>query len=144
MTDSTPPNLDHAGLEILSIQDCERLLGEARVGRIAFIDRGEPTILPITIAMWGKSIVFTTGPGSKLTAAIMHQPVAVEIDEWDADAKTGWSVLVKGMATTAPEGRDVDALDEIGPLAWVRPEDPKDWVVVIPNEITGRRVPAVA
>ena len=136
-----PHSVDHAGLEILSNDECRRFLESARVGRIAFIDHGEPVILPITMGMWGRSIVFSTGPGSKLSAAIMHQPVAVEIDAWDAEAKRGWSVLVKGTATTVDDAQELDDLEKSAVHAWVEPESKKDWVRVLPNEITGRRVP---
>ena len=141
MTDSNPHSLDHAGLEILTNEECQRFLEAARVGRIAFIDHGEPVILPITMGTWGRSIVFSTGPGSKLNAAIMNQPVAVEIDAWDAEQKRGWSVLVKGMATTVDDAQDVDDLEQLRVKAWVEPESKQDWVRVVPNEITGRRVP---
>ena len=140
MADSESPSFDHAGLEILTVEQCQRLLEAAKVGRIGFVDRGEPVIFPIRMGMLGRSVVFTTGPGSKLTAAIMNRPVAVEIDSWDTENQVGWSVLVKGTATTM-EGDETDGLDGLGVVAWIRPEDPKDWVRVLPNEITGRRIP---
>ena len=94
----TEPQLDHAGLEILNPAECRELLASTAVGRIAFIDRGDPVILPVTIGLWEGAVVFTTAPGSKLEAAIMNRPVAIEVDDWDAERHVGWSVLVKGMA----------------------------------------------
>ena len=140
-TPSDPPVLDHAGLEILPPEECERLLDAAIVGRIAFVDHGEPVILPIRVGRWGRSVVFTTARGSKLDAAVMGQPVAVEVDEWDAVAETGWSVLVKGVAEIVDDGREIDSLDRLSVRAWVRPDVPKAWVRVVPEESTGRRVP---
>lgn len=134
------PMIDHAGLEILTMEECRSLLASTPIGRIAFLERGEPTILPITIGMWDQSVVFTTAPGSKLEAAIMNRPVSIEIDGWDAERHAGWSVLVKGMAITVEEGREIDSLDRLSVKSWSRPDIPKAWVRVVPNEITGRRI----
>lgn len=133
--------IDHAGLEILTPEECQALLASTPIGRLAFVDEGEPVILPVTIGMWDRSIVFTTAAGSKLSAAIMNQPVAVEVDGWDAEQHHGWSVLVKGTAMVVDEGREIDSLDRLSVRSWTRPEQPKAWVRVLPNEITGRRVP---
>jgi nitroimidazol reductase NimA-like FMN-containing flavoprotein (pyridoxamine 5'-phosphate oxidase superfamily) len=143
MTSPTDPVLDHAGLEILTIEECRSLLASTAVGRIAFLDRGDPTILPITIGMWDGAVVFTTAPGSKLQAAIMNEPVAIEVDDWDATTHTGWSVLVKGMATVVDDGREIDSLDRLSVKSWSRPDVPKAWVRIVGNEITGRRVVAL-
>ena len=137
---TSEPLFDHAGLEIIGPEECRRILDQATVGRIAFIDAGEPTILPITIGMWAGSIVFTTGPGSKLSAAIMNRPVAVEVDEWDGEARTGWSVLVKGTAFTVDDGREIDSLDRLSVRSWVKPDAPKAWVKILATEVTGRRI----
>jgi nitroimidazol reductase NimA-like FMN-containing flavoprotein (pyridoxamine 5'-phosphate oxidase superfamily) len=135
------PNLDHAGMEILNVEACHRLLGAARIGRIAFVDRGEPVILPICIALIGESVLFATDEGSKLEAAVMERPVAVEVDAWDQASRTGWSVLVKGTAAPIDDERDLASLDARGLAQWLRPDAPKRWVRVLPNEITGRRLP---
>jgi nitroimidazol reductase NimA-like FMN-containing flavoprotein (pyridoxamine 5'-phosphate oxidase superfamily) len=133
---------DHAGLEILTPEECSELLASSPVGRLGFVDRGEPAVLPVTIGMWEGSVVFSTDAGSKLDAAIMSRPVAIEVDEWDVEARTGWSVLVKGTAMTVDDGREIASLDRLGVVPWIEPDRPKTWVRVLPNEITGRRVPA--
>lgn len=136
----TEPLLDHAGLEILTMDECRTLLAASPVGRIAFLDRGDPIILPITIGLWDGAVVFTTAPGSKLEAAVMNRAVAIEVDQWDAETHEGWSVLVKGMATMVEDGREIDGLDRLSVKSWSRPEVPKSWVRIVANEITGRRV----
>ncbi len=135
------PLLDHAGLEVLDPAECRRLLAASPVARLAFVDHGEPVILPITIDVWDGSVVFSTGPGTKYETALMRGAVAVEVDGWDAERHSGWSVLVKGTATLVEEGREIDALDRLSVKTWVRPEVPKQWVRILANEITGRRVP---
>ncbi|MFN8052611.1 MAG: pyridoxamine 5'-phosphate oxidase family protein [Acidimicrobiales bacterium] len=134
------PLVDHIGLDILSPDECHDLLAATPIGRVAFVDRGEPMILPVTITVWERSVVFTTAAGSKLDAAIMNRPVAIEVDGWDADRHEGWSVLVKGIAMIVDSGREIDSLDRIAAHSWWHPEIPKAWVRVVPNEITGRRL----
>lgn len=141
MTEPNEPSIDHAGLEVLTPDECLERLASTPIWRHAFVEEGEPVVLPVTIGMWDRSVVFTTAAGSKLSAAIMNQPVALEIDKWDAEVHHGWSVLVKGMAMVVDEGREIDSLDRLSVRSWTRPEQPKAWVRILPNEITGRRVP---
>ena len=133
-------SFDHAGLEVLTAEECAEHLAATPVGRLGFLDRGEPMVLPITIGMWDRSVVFSTDAGSKLDTAIMARPVVVEIDDWDAEARQGWSVVVKGIAMIVDDGRDIDSLDRLQMTSWVRPGSPRTWVRVLPNEITGRRI----
>lgn len=132
--------LDHAGLAVMTPEECHERLSRAVVGRLAFVDHGEPVIMPIIVGMWGGSVVFSTARGSKLDAAVMEQPVAVEVDDWDAVGHTGWSVLVKGVARIVDDGREIDSLDRLGVRPWVRPEVPKAWIRIVPEELTGRRI----
>lgn len=133
--------VDHAGLEILELDECHRLLEATPIGRIAFVDHGEPMILPIAFGMRGESVVFATDSGSKMEAAVMSRPVAIEIDGWDVDLRTGWSVVVRGTAMLVDEAESRE-LDRSSVRPWVRPQEPKQWVRVLPSEVTGRRIPA--
>ena len=73
---STSLPLDHSCLGVLSKEECLRRLGTASVGRVAFVDQGEPVILPVNHGMDGEAVVFLTAPGSKLVAADSELPVA--------------------------------------------------------------------
>src|SRR4051794_38199931 len=90
--------LDFSRLEDLSYDDCWTLLLNAKVGRLAFVESGDPVILPVNFTMDGSMIVFRTGLRSRLFAAVANGPVRLEIDHWDDASRTGWSVLVKGVA----------------------------------------------
>lgn len=142
MVDGTTgePLLDSFGVEILSPDDCRSLLDGATIGRIAYVDAGESVILPINIGTWGGSIVFRTAPGSKLDAAVMSRPASIEIDGYDEATRTGWSVLVKGSVDSVTDEAEVARLDEAGPRPWSRPDLRHNWVRLLPNEITGRRI----
>src|SRR5690242_20650057 len=99
--------VDHAGMEILDEDECRALLASADVARVAFVEEGAPTVLPINIGWWQRDLVFSTERGSKLEAAVNHHTVAIEVDDWDPVARTGWSVLVKGTASLVKDGREI-------------------------------------
>ena len=69
-TSSLP--LDHSGLGVLPLEECRRRLQAAKVGRVSFVDQGEPVILPVNHALDGEAVVFRTAAGSKLTARTMN------------------------------------------------------------------------
>jgi len=133
--------IDHAGAEVLTPEECLALLATTPVGRIAFVHDGDAVILPINIGLSNRSIVFSTQPGSKLDAAVMIRQVSVEIDGWNSASHDGWSVLVKGAAYLVTEADEIDKLNRLSVRSWVRPDAPRSWVRVLPNEITGRRLP---
>jgi nitroimidazol reductase NimA-like FMN-containing flavoprotein (pyridoxamine 5'-phosphate oxidase superfamily) len=96
--------IDHAGLEPLSFDACLELLASVHLGRIGFHADGELVILPVNHAMDGQDVVFRTSGGSKLAAAGEQGLVAFEVDAYDQETRSGWSVLVTGRAwcTTTP------------------------------------------
>ncbi|HKF18918.1 MAG TPA: pyridoxamine 5'-phosphate oxidase family protein [Candidatus Dormibacteraeota bacterium] len=127
------------GLEEIPEAECWELLAQRRLGRIALVIGGKPQIFPVNYGLKGKIIVFRTAAGTKLARA-PDSPVAFEIDEYDAAAGAGWSVMVQGL------GRDVtEAADD---FAWaargtrVHPAAPGEKlhrIAVDPSAITGRR-----
>jgi uncharacterized protein len=65
------------GLEILDEQQCLRLLESARIGRVAVCLGAILAVLPVTYAVVGGEVVFFTGTGIKLGAAMRGQSVAL-------------------------------------------------------------------
>ncbi len=143
MTDATtgaPLDLDWSGLEVLSYEECRRLLSDAPVGRIGFVQDGSPVILPINYVLDGGLIVFRSGRGSKLDSAMMGRPVCVEVDSWDVAEHVGWSVLAKGLAEHMTDGDEVDRLDRLPVKPWSRPDLRHEWISVMIEELSGRRI----
>lgn len=134
MSSSVP--LDHAGLEVLGFDECMELLATQPVGRIAFIDAGEPVILPVNHAVTGLDVVFRTTVGSKLEAALRGAVVAFEVDGWDDLYRTGWSVLVRGRL------EEIEAEEVAGVLLrpYANRVDRDRYVRILADEITGRRI----
>jgi hypothetical protein len=134
------PVRDHRGLVVLDLEDCLERLRSAPVGRLAFVHKGGPVIVPVTHAMDGTNVVFRTTWGSKLEVAQAAGTVAFEVDGVDETQRTGWSVLVKGTASIAYEARDIERYEAFDVPAWVGLGDDPLWVVLRAEEISGREI----
>ena len=131
--------VDRNGLEVLSRDECLRLLGSAGLGRVAVTTAALPTILPVNFRFDGRQILIRTGRGTKLDAATRNAVVAFEADEVEPATREGWSVVVTGVA------RDLTDPDELAeaqtpPLVrWASGDDHR--VVAISTEVvSGRRI----
>ncbi|MDZ7676111.1 MAG: pyridoxamine 5'-phosphate oxidase family protein [Acidimicrobiales bacterium] len=133
-------NLDRLGLEVLSPDECWQLLADAPVGRVAFVDAGEPVVFPVTHTVHGHSVVFRTGSGTKLEAAKMSQAIAFEADAWDASDRRGWSVLVRGVGETVYEDGELAELESSAAGPWLDSATQGVWVRIRADEISGRRL----
>jgi nitroimidazol reductase NimA-like FMN-containing flavoprotein (pyridoxamine 5'-phosphate oxidase superfamily) len=131
---------DHAGLAVLSFEECLELMAASGVGRIAFLADGEVEVLPVNYTVEGARVAFRTATGSKLEAAVEQAVVAFEVDAYDKDERTGWSVVIKGRAEVVSDLNVLARLERsrLKPYATAVPKP--DWVVIHPNTITGRRV----
>ena len=138
MADVVRPT-DHTGLQVLDLDECLARLVEVPVGRLAFHLDGELTILPVVHTVDGVDVCFRTTGDSKIQAAVDHDPVAFEVDQFDASTRTGWSVVVQGTATVVDDESDVRRLDQSARAPWVPPhQGPSTWVRVRTQSITGR------
>ena len=113
------------------------------VGRLAVVEDDGPLVLPVNFAMIEDRIVFRSGAGTKLEAALRHAKVAFEIDHINHEARTGWSVLVRGRAEVVTSTSHLFALDHVALQPFGR-ADKAHWVMIHPETITGRRVPNFA
>ena len=125
-------------LEALTPAECLELLAHACLGRVAFTERALPAIRPVNYALLGHQLVLRTDPQG-LGKRLDGQVVAFEVDEIDAERGTGWSVVVLGTARLlrAPGELMRQATVPLGTLAG---EGHDAHVVVVPGQITGRRI----
>jgi nitroimidazol reductase NimA-like FMN-containing flavoprotein (pyridoxamine 5'-phosphate oxidase superfamily) len=77
---------------------CLDLLATQSYGRLGVVVRGRPEIFPVNYALDAdRCVIFRTVVGEKLVAAVNH-PVVFEVDRVDPEQRTGWSVVVHGVA----------------------------------------------
>ena len=134
------PPRDHAGLAVLGYQECLRLAGSEPVGRIAFAHGGDIHVFPVNHCVLEGLVAFCTADGTKLGAALDASVVAFEVDRYDADQRTGWSVLVKGRAEVVTERSLQNRLRATGLRPWRSAAPRPEWVVIRPDTVTGRRL----
>jgi nitroimidazol reductase NimA-like FMN-containing flavoprotein (pyridoxamine 5'-phosphate oxidase superfamily) len=120
----------------LSETESWTLIREAVVGRLAVIIDDQPEIFPVNHLVDLGSVVFRTGLGTKLTGAVGHQ-VAFEVDGYDLETSSAWSVVVKGRATGVNRLDDALAVISLPPFAW-HPAPKPHFVRIEPDSITGR------
>jgi len=132
---------DHRGVAVLTLADCLDRLASTPIGRLAFVERGGPVVLPVNHGVDGTDIVFRTTFGSKLQVAENAARVAFEADGVDVRTHRGWSVLVKGVAGPVYEAGLIERYEALGVSAWAA-VDPVQavWIRLRAEEITGREV----
>jgi nitroimidazol reductase NimA-like FMN-containing flavoprotein (pyridoxamine 5'-phosphate oxidase superfamily) len=130
---------DHVDVEVeeLDRDECFRLLTTENVGRLAVAERGEaPHVFPVNYRLMGDSVVFRTDPGTKLRL-LTTEPVAFEVDFVDDLHRAGWSVVLRGLAYAASDAEIEMEGIEVDPYA---PGGKWQWVRLVPNAVTGRRI----
>ena len=140
MTEHVVRSTDHAGLVVLSPAECFELAASQPVGRIGFADDGKIEILPVNHLIVGRLVAFRTAGGSKLAAAFERAAVSFEVDSYDADRHTGWSVLIKGRAELVNDQDTAARLPTTGLPPWPTSVARAHWVVIRPDLVSGRRL----
>jgi len=125
--------------EHLNAGECWRLLGITPVGRIGVLVDSAPEIYPVNYTVDRDTIVFRTAPGQKLRGLDRSPSVCFQIDGIDPEARTGWSVLVKGRAADVTNPDELEHLRQL-PLEYWNVGDRPNWIRIRPAEVTGRRV----
>ena len=128
----------------LDQDECRRLIAGGGVGRVAF--RGEQGlhIVPVNFTVDGDSIFFRTAPYSELGEHGAGTSVAFEVDHFDLESKSGWSVVAKGSLHVVSDPAELAAV-RLG-------ADPEPWAEGVRRlyfrltwrELTGRRLPPAA
>ena len=131
---------DHAGQVVLSLADCLKLAASQPVGRVAFVRDGGIEVFPVNHCVTGRTVAFRTAGGSKLTAAFDGAVVAFEVDAYDPERHTGWSVLIKGRAELVSDESTLVRLRATRLRPWAPSAPRSEWVIIRPDEVSGRRL----
>jgi hypothetical protein len=87
--------------------------------------------------MVGDDVVFFTGRGLKLSAAQAQKTMTFQIDDYDAEKKMGWSVLVVGNAEEVDTGELYGRRAKA--LVPAAPGERQNIVRIRTDMVTGRR-----
>lgn len=124
-------------LHALGEDECWQLVAQRRLGRLGVTVAGVPEVFPVNYTPHDQRLLFRSGPGVKLDAALSGTS-CFEVDDFDEASGTGWSVMFHGRVAEVPAGPEGDALREpaIHPAApGVRPL----LLVFTPASVSGRR-----
>lgn len=117
------------------------MINKAPVGRLVFEDDQGPIALPVNHILFYGDLVFRTAAGSKLDATKRGSGrVAFEVDEFDVEGETGWSVLVRGELKVISDEELLGALRELPLRPWADEVDRDHWLRITAEVVTGRRL----
>ena len=131
-------DVDRQGLEVLSRDHCLRLMRRRTIGRVVLSVDALPAAFPVNYALLDDDVVFRSGPGTKLSAALDGAVVAFQVDSIDPVRQSGWSVLVRGEASVVRAPEELTRAGRLG----LRPSAPGDhpfFVRVRSQLVSGRR-----
>jgi nitroimidazol reductase NimA-like FMN-containing flavoprotein (pyridoxamine 5'-phosphate oxidase superfamily) len=83
--------------------------------------------------------VFRSARGSKLTALTLSAQASFEIDDFDPTGRSGWSVIVTGVAEEVTVQSELDRLEQLG-LSSVAPGPDPHWIRIHATVVSGRRI----
>lgn len=129
--------LDPNGLAVLGRDECLGLLRATHLGRVAVSIDALPVILPVQYAVLDDAVVFRTGVGTKLDAALRRTVVAFEIDSIDPLYHQGWSVLVTGRCAEVTDPGELARCADL-PLRPSVPGEPDRFVKITTDVVSGR------
>lgn len=130
------PEITDGPVTHLDDEQAWQLLASHEVGRLATTAGGVLDIFPITYVVDNGSLVFRTGPGTKLVELTINEQVAFEIDHYDEHS--GYSVIVHGRAEQLEHMGDIDYAQSL-PLPSLFPTERPRYVRIHPDRISARR-----
>ena len=136
MPDRTITELDEA--------ESLKLISPGGIGRIAYLSRFGPAVLPVNYKWHDGAVVFRTTRHSALDEDLQtgiangDYLVAFEVDEIDVPGRQGWSVLIQGPAHHVSEA-ERESAERAGVEPWPAGER-ELFMRIAPNRVTGRRI----
>lgn len=126
-------------LEVLSREECLRLLRSVPVGRLIYTHHALPAVVPVNFVVDGAELLVRAGYGGALAAGIRGSVVAFEADDLDGIRHEGWSVTVTGQAREELDSAELVRLSALQLEPWAT--GARDHFLKISTEIvTGRRL----
>ena len=124
---------------LLTHEQCLSLLGSTTVGRIAVTSQALPVVVPVNYTLAGNRVVFRTKRAGMLARACDDAVVGFEVDNLASDGRSGWSVLVVGVAHLLQGSEDLRAL-ELNLVSAVDGYGEDQFVGIALGQVSGRLV----
>ena len=137
----SPPQ-DERRFVTLTRPECIKLLDATQLGRLVLISPAQtPIIRPVNYRFdtATQSVVFRTGAGSKFHALVQSSRALFEIDSFEPETHTGWSVIISGATEVITHLAEVRRLSDLGLDVWAPGERPH-WIRIRARTVTGRAV----
>ena len=126
-------------LATLTEAEAVALLGTQEVGRLVFTRWALPAVTPVNFVLRDGAIWIWTASTSSMWQAVRGSVVAFEVDRLDADARSGWSVVVLGVAELVTRPQEIERARRYGPEPWIPGR--KEHLIKIPLKlVSGRRI----
>lgn len=117
------------------------LLASDTVGRVVYSEGALPAVTVVNYAVDGQVVIFRTRADSRLANGTRGTVVAFEADGIDRANRTGWSVVVVGVATPVTDRGGLVRASALGIAPW--PGAGRDrFVRITPGVVTAREVGA--
>jgi nitroimidazol reductase NimA-like FMN-containing flavoprotein (pyridoxamine 5'-phosphate oxidase superfamily) len=132
-------------LQELDEAECLRLVAPGGIGRLVFAGRYDLTVLPVNYQLHDGAILFRTAPNGATEEDLRtgidraEYRVAFEVDQFDLQAREGWSVLVQGPAHHLDSEAERAEAIAVGVVSWAG-GDRDHFIRITPARVTGRRI----
>jgi uncharacterized protein len=123
-------------------EECLRLLASDSFGRLAVsMGKRAPVVRPVNYLFdeFSQSVVFRTAVGSGFHALLRSAEATFEIDGIEVHARTGWSVIISGVAEEVTNADEISRLDGLALDSWA-PGQKTHWVRIRAAAVSGRRI----
>jgi uncharacterized protein len=130
--------MEDRSFEVMPEREAIALLSSMTLGRVVFTLAALPAIVPVNYAVQDHAVVIRTSQDTRLAAAADGGVLAFEVDQVDPVTRTGWSVVVTGVAEVVTNPRERAIIH--GMLEPYEPGHHDVYVRLPLTVVTGRRV----
>lgn len=125
-------------IEYLAEDEALKLAATVPVGRVVYSRFAMPAVHLVNFKLDGKDVVFKTRKGAKFGAAVADTVIAFEVDQFDEQTRSGWTVTLTGRSKLVTSPAEQERLAGLGIDTWVA--DREYFIKVQTQVITGRRI----
>jgi uncharacterized protein len=126
-------------VERIPDDECWKLLGDVRFGRLAMAAVGDIDVFPVNFVLDGRDVVIRSAAGTKLLEAVMSHLVAIEADHRDPVSGVAWSVVAKGAPHLVERFEDIYRAERLDIQPWIDAVTKDRFIRIRVDRISGRR-----